>query len=188
MKQIKENVPPIKCDNYWIRLMNKSDIEQYFNAGFANMDPEMCRLTGTNAAASLDSIRRYVLNIVDDDTRYDFLIFDENNIIVGEVVLNEIDWTLRVCNFRICIFKESNFGKKIGSVVIPEIIKFGFECLNLHRIELDVFDFNERAIRAYQKSGFVIEGQLRKAHLNVDGWHDVILMAILEEDYYSKRQ
>jgi RimJ/RimL family protein N-acetyltransferase len=51
--------------------------------------------------------------------------------------------------------------KGIGSRMVREVLKVGFEELRLHRIELVVFDFNTAAISCYEKAGFRTEGLLR---------------------------
>ena len=55
--------------------------------------------------------------------------------------------------------------------------------LNLHRVSLDVFEYNTRALRSYQKAGFVTEGRQRQAlQRNGRAW-DVIYMGILREEW-----
>lgn len=70
-------------------------------------------------------------------------------------------------------------GKIIWESVLNEIDRE----LKLHRVELDVFSFNPRAIRAYEKAGFRREGVLRDAVKDGDKYGDDILMAILEEEW-----
>ena len=57
--------------------------------------------------------------------------------------------------------------------------RFGFEMMNLHRIRLDVYPENERAIHCYEKVGFVIEGRTRDAMFKHGAYHDLILMSVL---------
>ena len=63
------------------------------------------------------------------------------------------------------------------------ILRFAFEELNLHRVELEVFDFNQRAIRAYEKAGFRREGTRRQHHFLHGGYHDAHIMSILEDEF-----
>jgi RimJ/RimL family protein N-acetyltransferase len=51
-----------------------------------------------------------------------------------------------------------------------------------HRIELEIYGFNERAIRHAERSGYIREGVKRRAYRHDDGWVDGVLYAILEED------
>ena len=61
-----------------------------------------------------------------------------------------------------------------------------FNELNLHRVSLDVFEYNPRAIRSYEKVGFVFEGRTRK-FLNREGqrW-DMIFMGILRSEWEAQ--
>jgi RimJ/RimL family protein N-acetyltransferase len=62
-------------------------------------------------------------------------------------------------------------------------LTYGFDDLRLHRIDLRVLAFNERAIRCYRKCGFVVEGRLRDAAL-VDGErHDDLIMGLLASEF-----
>jgi RimJ/RimL family protein N-acetyltransferase len=57
----------------------------------------------------------------------------------------------------------------------------------LHRIELEIYGFNERAQRHAERSGFVREGVKRKAYLRDDGWADGVLYGLVEEDLDEPR-
>ena len=56
-----------------------------------------------------------------------------------------------------------------------------------HRIELEIYGFNERAIRHAERSGYIREGVKRKAYRHDDGWVDGVLYAIVEEDLDEAR-
>jgi steroid Delta-isomerase len=54
--------------------------------------------------------------------------------------------------------------------------------LGYHRLELEIYGFNERAIRHAQRSGFVEEGRRRKAYWRHGGWVDGVLFGLVRED------
>jgi hypothetical protein len=60
--------------------------------------------------------------------------------------------------------------------------------LGLHRIALFVFEFNERAIRAYRRCGFVVEGRSRESIYRDGRWWDEIAMSVLESDWRAGRE
>ena len=60
---------------------------------------------------------------------------------------------------------------------------FAFRELKLHRLSLDVFSFNTRAKKAYEKAGFRVEGSLRDAIWDNGVYADDILMSILEDEW-----
>ena len=51
-----------------------------------------------------------------------------------------------------------------------------------HRLQLEVYGFNERAMRHAERSGFVREGVKRKAYLRDGEWVDGVLYALVEDD------
>jgi ribosomal protein S18 acetylase RimI-like enzyme len=63
------------------------------------------------------------------------------------------------------------------------MLRHAFETLGLHRVALSVFEFNERAIRAYRRVGFTTEGRAREAIRRDGRWWDELSMSILEEDW-----
>ena len=67
------------------------------------------------------------------------------------------------------------------------MLDHAFGTLGLHRIALFVFEFNERAIRAYKRCGFVVEGRARESIWRDGRWWDELAMSVLESDW-RKRQ
>jgi len=63
------------------------------------------------------------------------------------------------------------------------ILRYAFDELNLHRVFLQVFSFNQRAINLYEKIGFKQEGQFRQALYRGGKWHDIVVMGILSTEY-----
>ncbi len=75
------------------------------------------------------------------------------------------------------------WGKGYGSDALNLLLRFAFQELNLHRVNLGTFEYNPRAIRAYEKIGFVHEGRVRRS-MRRDGkrW-DNVYMGILREEW-----
>ena len=68
------------------------------------------------------------------------------------------------------------------------MLDHAFRRLGLHRVGLSVFAFNERAIRAYQKAGFRIEGRLREAIWRDGHYVDEVQMGILSSEWMPGRR
>ncbi len=175
-------------DGYILRTASKEDAEKYYQQNYNPLDPEVARLTGCKPSYTHDEVVNFLISCIDDESRYDFLIVSSDGNIIGESVINEIDWELRSANFRIGIFHSDNFGKGIGTWATRMTCDFAFEKLHLHRLELDVFSFNPRAEKAYLKAGFKREGVLRDAVKDGDTYADDILMAILEDEWKALKQ
>ena len=74
-------------------------------------------------------------------------------------------------------------GGGLGTAVMREVVRLGFDRFGLHRLQLAVYVFNRTAIACYQRVGFVIEGRLRGSTRGSDGYWDAYLMALLEAEY-----
>jgi len=119
----------------------------------------------------------------DTDDRLDLAIVDKaSGQCVGEAVLNQYDPGNLSCNFRILIGPAGQ-DRGLGTEATQLIVGHGFERLGLHRISLEVYAFNPRARRAYEKAGFRAEGVLRESHRFGDRWIDATVMAILASEW-----
>lgn len=101
--------------------------------------------------------------------------------VLGEAVLNDWDEENRSCGFRILI-GEAGTGRGLGTEATQLIVDYGLNQLGLHRIALQVYDFNPRARHVYEKVGFRHEGTGRDALRFDDDWIDVHYMAALATD------
>ncbi len=147
-------------------------------------DKESMRLTGTQASFTFEQVEKYCQRIVTADNRIDLVItLKDDPAYLGEVVLNDIDWQNRSASFRIALAHEKLFGQGYGTEATRLIIDYGFKVLNLHRIELEVYDFNPRAQHVYEKVGFVKEGVRRDVLLWDGVYQSAITMSILAPEY-----
>ena len=81
------------------------------------------------------------------------------------------------------IGERAEWGKGYGTDAMQVMLRYAFTELNLHRVSLNVFEYNTRAIRSYAKTGFREEGRARD-FLHRDGrrW-DLIYMGLLREEW-----
>ena len=178
---IKEK-PVLYGETIFLRPIQAEDAQAMFEG---LTDEESNRLTGTHEKFTLEQVQRFCARIAEDDDRADYAIIGKDNpgVILGEVVLNEISWENRSSNFRIGLYNQAFFGKGYGTQATRLILKFGFEALNLHRIDLEVYDFNPRAAHVYEKVGFKREGVKRDVLLWDGRFQDAIVMSMLEDEY-----
>ncbi|MFT5195456.1 MAG: RimJ/RimL family protein N-acetyltransferase [Candidatus Promineifilaceae bacterium] len=158
---------------------------------FASLaDEESMRLTGTQGTFTFGQVEAFCEKISKTDDRADYAITlkdDPESSYIGEVVLNEIDDENRSASFRIAMSGSAYFGKGYGSEATRLIIDYGFSTLNLHRIELEVYDFNPRAQHVYEKCGFVKEGVKRDVLFWDGRYQSAIIMSILEDEWRKRR-
>lgn len=154
-------------------------------------DPEVQILTGSvatraEAERASDTLDERTLawyrSRADQGDRLDLAIVDATSgACVGEAVLNDVDAEQRSCNFRILIGPAGR-GRGLGTEATRLILDHAFATTELHRIELEVYSFNPRARRAYEKAGFVAEGVRRDALLFDGEWINAEVMSVLRSD------
>ena len=182
------NPPILTGEKIVLRPITKGDAADMFAA---LSDEEGMRLTGTQAEFTIEQVEAFCEKVSKADDRVDYAIAlksDPQMKYIGEVVLNEIDEDNHSASFRIALQGKAFFGKGYGTEATRLIVDFGFETLNLYRIELEVYDFNPRAQRVYEKIGFVREG-IRRDVLLWDGvYQSGILMSLLRPEWEASKQ
>lgn len=106
---------------------------------------------------------------------------------IGNLGLFDISWRNRSAEFGILIGEKAYWDKGYGSEALQLLLGHAFNMLNLHRVFLRVFANNPRAIRAYEKLGFVLEGRLREAEYRAGEYVDVLLMSILQSEWDTRK-
>jgi RimJ/RimL family protein N-acetyltransferase len=107
--------------------------------------------------------------------------------LIGLTTFSSIDTDNGSVLFHITIGERDAWDRGYGTEATELMLSLAFERLGLHRVGLSVFAFNERAIRAYQKAGFHIEGRLREAILRDGRYWDEIQMGALAEEWLAER-
>jgi ribosomal-protein-alanine N-acetyltransferase len=85
------------------------------------------------------------------------------------------------------LMEEEYKGKGIMSEVMPHILDYGFEKMNLHRIEACVGPANEPSNKLMQKFGFTKEGLLREHYLRDGIYHDSLIYSLLRKEYLESK-
>jgi RimJ/RimL family protein N-acetyltransferase len=101
---------------------------------------------------------------------------------VGIVSLTSIHPVYNSAEFHIMLGRQDLHGRGIGTAATREMVRHGFEDLNLHRIYLSVLASNAPAIRIYEKVGFKHEGRAREAAFKNGAYVDTLLMAVLRTE------
>lgn len=102
---------------------------------------------------------------------------------IGAARLHSFDLPNRRARYAIGIFDPTYWSQGIGTEATRLVLRFAFEELHLHRVDLRVLAYNTRAIRAYEKAGFVREGIEREGAYIQGRWESDVWMSILEQEY-----
>ncbi|MBQ0911900.1 GNAT family N-acetyltransferase [Streptomyces sp. RM99] len=151
-------------------------------------DPEVRRFTGSPGhELTPELLRSWYGSRSAQPDRLDLAVTDPaDGEVLGEVVLHAWVPEERSCTFRTLIGARGR-GRGIGTEATRLIVGYAFEELGLHRVQLDAYAFNDRALRVYEKVGFVREGVRREVELRDGVWVDEVLMAVLDHEWAAHR-
>jgi RimJ/RimL family protein N-acetyltransferase len=178
-------LPVLKGKRVTLRRPREDDFRNRLRLG---TDAEIFRMYGGNLRdlrpMTEDAAKRWVQRLLDQE--YAWVI--EASSLIGGIRLHQVDLRDKRASLAIGIEDAGQLGKGLGSEAIALALGYAFNALKLHRVSVRVVDYNLRAIRAYQKCGFEIEGREREAAF-VDGvWHDDVMMAILDREYLAMQR
>ena len=107
--------------------------------------------------------------------------------LIGTCAFSQLDADNGSALYHITIGEKDVWGRGYGTEATRLMIDHAFGTLGLHRIALFVFEFNERAVRAYRRCGFVVEGRSRESIWRDGQWWDELAMSVLESDWRRAR-
>jgi RimJ/RimL family protein N-acetyltransferase len=103
--------------------------------------------------------------------------------LIGYLELDEIDWQHGVCGLGVGIGDRTKWGRGYGGEAVRLAIGFAFDELNLHRVQVTVFDYNARSIALFERLGFQREGTIREFLQRSGKRHDMILYGVLRQEW-----
>ena len=152
-------------------------------------DPEVARLTRyQDGPMRPDEIERFfTARALGPDSMAMAIHVRATNRLIGSCAFSQLDPDNGSVLFHITIGERDTWGQGYGTEATALMVDHAFGTLGLHRVALAVFEFNERAIRAYRRVGFRIEGRAREAIRRDGRWWDEIQMSLLADDWLAAR-
>ena len=138
-----------------------------------------------NQQLSLEREKALLHEMAKNDAQIFGIIEIENNKLIGNCSIFRINERNRKAEVGIFIGDKNYWSKGYGIEALSLLVDYGFNILNLNNIMLEVFDFNKRAIRSYEKVGFKEIGRRREAIFLGGEKHDELYMDILASEFES---
>ena len=124
--------------------------------------------------------------VFEDENRKIFSIYTSEGEHIGEGQL-VIEQPLLEAQLFLIIGRKDLWHHHYGTMALIKLMDEAFENYGLHRVWVDVPEYNEHALQMFRHLGFVLEGHLRKTHRKNDEWYDSLAMGLLTEEYSRRR-
>lgn len=179
------SLPTIETDRLIIRKFVETDIDDFYE--YAS-DNEVTRYLSWDTYKNKDIAKEYITSIIEKYNRYELapwgIELKENSKLIGSIDFVQYDYK----NFSAeigYVLNKNYWNKGIMTEALRAIIKFGFEKMDLVRIEMKHNVKNIGSERVIQKNALKYEGTLRKKEFLKKEFVDVKYYSILKEEYYN---
>ncbi len=174
----------LRGERVWLRMQEKADI-----LSLDIDDRELGHYAGFKFAFSSDMADGWLAELRTEmmaGTAFQFSICPiGSREAIGGAGLRGIDQPNGSAWCSIFLADAARWGTGLGTDAMNALLDFGFGELRLERVSLEVFDYNERAMASYRKSGYMEEVRRRRARFHRGTFHDVVTMAILRPEWMA---
>ncbi len=146
----------------------------------SDRNPDFLRLVGTNVQ-DVEAVATHGFEQLLADPLCWAVTID--NRCIGTAFLHSLVRSDKRARYAIGIFEPRDWGKGLGTEATRLVLDYAFRQLDLHRVDVRVLDYNQRAIRCYEKCGFVRERIERESAWVNGRWHNDLIMGILEYEH-----
>ena len=150
-------------------------------------DYELNKLAGWSSGKTNAAKLKYNMSRAFGSDPMNLMIDDLNGKPIGTIQLYDFNQQDKSCKLGIRIGDRDYWSRGYGGDGVNTIVDYAFKCLDIYRVDLRVYEYNERAEHCYEKCGFKYEGRTRKSAY-IDGeYYDEILMGLLKSDYLKNK-
>jgi RimJ/RimL family protein N-acetyltransferase len=150
-------------------------------------DYELNKLAGWSSSKVNASKLRYNMLRSFGSDPMNLMIDDLNGKPIGTIQLYEFNQQDKSCKLGIRIGDKDYWSKGYGGDSVNTIVEYAFTSLDIYRVDLRVYEYNERAAHCYEKCGFKQEGRTRKSAYIDGDYYDEILMGLLKSDFLNNK-
>ena len=178
------NIELLEGKKVFLRISEDSDMPyllKWYN------DYELNKLAGWSSSKVYASKLRYNMSRSFGSDPMNLMIDDSNGKPIGTIQLYDFSQQDKSCKLGIRIGDKDYWSKGYGGDAVNAIVEYAFSCLDINRVDLRVYEYNERAARCYEKCGFKYEGRTRKSAYIDGSYYDEILMGLLKSDFLMNK-
>jgi len=124
--------------------------------------------------------------VFENDDRMVYAIYTKEGEHIGEGQL-AVEWAQQEAQLFVMVGRKDLWHHHYGTMALVALLDEAYETHGLHRVWVDIPDYNEHALQMCRHLGFVLEGHLRKTHRKNDNWYDSFAMGLLADEYFRRR-
>lgn len=125
--------------------------------------------------------------VLHEDDRKIYPVYSSEGDHIGEGQLL-IEWPTLEAQLFLLIGRKDLWHHHYGTAAMVALLDEAFNTYELHRVWVDVPEYNEHALQMCRHLGFVLEGHFRKTHRKGDNWYDSFAMGLLSDEYARRRE
>ncbi len=162
---------------YFLTWFNDPEVTQYLSMYFPMTEMAEEKFIESLGTTYAGKDAMFVIEAIEHDI----------NKPIGCVSLDNIHPKDSHAVFGIAIGEKDYWSNGYGTEATSLIIKYGFEQLNLHRINSFAIAFNERSIRLHLRAGFKEEGRQREGIFRNGAYHDHVVFGLLRKEWLEMK-
>ncbi len=164
-----------------LRALEPEDLERCYR--WMN-DPNIVRTLKSRYPMPFHLEAQWLENAVREsfDQRHFAIERKDNRTHIGNASIHEIDWVSRTAQFGLFIGDPTAWNRGFGSDAVRTLVQFAFIEMNLRKLRIHVFDYNERAKHVLAAAGFVQEGKLEREYFREGTYHDLVILSVFNEN------
>lgn len=109
----------------------------------------------------------------------------DDRVHIGNASIHDIDWVSRTAAFGLFLGEPAAWNRGYGSDAVRTLVRFAFAEMNLRKLRINVFDYNDRAKHVLSSNGFVQEGKLAREFYRDGEYHDIVILSIFGDQQSS---
>jgi len=186
MTPLMDTFPEYELEQVLMRKLNKDDIDDmqiYLSDKDVNkyLPSDAAMQDRAEIKAMIENVNRGFAN--NNKIRWG-IVDQEKQKVIGDCGFYKIDLTNRTGEISYRLSKDY-WNQGIMSKVLDKMLYYGFEEIELNRVEASVIPANKGSIYLLEKKGFIKEGVLRDSLLKNDKYYNLIVYSILKRDYFE---
>jgi ribosomal-protein-alanine N-acetyltransferase len=173
-------------DKYFVRALEERDLEGPYPTWF--QDQEVCKYNSHGKFPKNADYFRAFYAALNGEDEVVWALCHATDGHIGNLSLQAISLIDRNAEFAVILGDKRHWGKGIGFAAAGQLLRHGFEKLNLTRVYCGTAATNEPMRNLALRLGMMQEG-VRRKHMYLEGqWVDMVEYGVLKDEFRFKRQ